>query len=154
MGLHYFMDGGEVLSTFELDIPFLLFLLSFRVGLNTRARLVRFFFFTKIWILPSNSEAFLLGFIVALLVNWFFGILESFNGSLPKQRVNKCSDYMPSINLSFFLSLLGDTVITLCKFFRTSIRWWAFTGFRNYIKTPHVTRTLLSILADLNNAVV
>ena len=44
MGLHYFMDGGEVLSTFELDIPFLLFLLSFRVGLNTPARLVRFFY--------------------------------------------------------------------------------------------------------------
>ena len=42
---------------------------------------------------------------------------------------------------------------TLRKFFYISVGWWFFTGVWDS-KVPRVSRTFLSILADLNNAIV
>ena len=39
------------------------------------------------------------------------------------------------------------------RVFHVSVSWWSFTGVSNS-KSPQVSRTLLSILADLSNAVV
>ena len=52
-----------------------------------------------------------------------------------------------------FKNLYNPTIITishLVSFFYTSLNWWSL----NDSKSPQVSRTLLSILADLNNAVV
>ena len=38
--------------------------------------------------------------------------------------------------------------------FNTCIKWWAFTGVLSDSKPTQVSRTLLTILADLNHAAV
>ena len=51
--------------------------------------------------------------------------------------------------LLLLLIIIIIIIIIIIKVFHISISWWSFTS-----KTPQVTRTLLSILAVLNNAVV
>ena len=57
--------------------------------------------------------------------------------------------------LCLFLTFLSLNVfISHLTSFYTRICWWSFTGVRATAKSFQVSRTLLSILTDLNNAVI
>ena len=54
----------------------------------------------------------------------------------------------------FFRSSFGDYYFTHLRVFHASVNWWFSSRVLSDSKFPQVSRTLLSILADLNNTVV
>ena len=82
------------------------------------------------------------------------------------KTANNCTDMLKLRNTTFF-SYLRDTgshvvratiqnhlLFYSLSVFHISVSWWFFTGVLSNSKSHQVSRSLLCILADLNNAVV